>query len=90
MKNKALPNNPTMKNLREWRGLSQKDLAKGTNSSRQLISLYETNQRTPGADKFIAIARELNVSLKTLARSLGISCEGIPDDISTRKIPEDE
>lgn len=79
-----------MKNLREWRGLSQEELGKAIGTSKQLISLYEKGGNKPGADKFIAIARELNVSLKTLARSLGISCKGIPDDIPSKKDYEDE
>lgn len=90
MKNKSLPENPTLRNLREWRGLTQKELAKRANISDSVLGYYELGKTIPTADKLAAIARELNVSVKTLMRSLGISCEGIPDDIPTRKNYEDE
>lgn len=90
MKKKPLPDNPNMKNLREWRGLSQKTLAEKAKISTRIITYYEAGERIPTLDNAVAIAHELNVSLKTLARSLGISCEGIPDDIPTRKNYEDE
>ncbi|TVQ42812.1 MAG: XRE family transcriptional regulator [Gloeocapsa sp. DLM2.Bin57] len=70
-----------MRNLREYRGLSQTELGKRTNMTQPIIALYEQGKTTPTLDKAIALARELKVPLKVLAESLGISTEGVPDTI---------
>lgn len=81
MKRKELKENPTLKNIREWRGLTQKELAETTGISLRILAYYETKEKEPTISKAAALARALNISLKTLYRSLGISCEGIPDDV---------
>lgn len=74
-------NNPiTLKVLREAAGYTQKQLGQRLNISQTNIQFWEYGQAKPKLDNAVALARELNVSLKTLAKSMGIDVTGVPDD----------
>lgn len=71
----------TLKTLREHRQLTQDEISDLLGVSRQMISYWETRRKIPRFDNAIALAAELGVSLKTLARSMGLDVTGIPDDV---------
>ena len=56
-----------MKDLREDHDLSQEDIAKILQTTREQISKYETGKQMMGADKYIKLAKYYNVSLDYLA-----------------------
>lgn len=58
----------------------QVELAEKTGLSRDAIRAYVAGRRMPSFDNAALLARELGVSFKTLAVSLGIDIEDIPDD----------
>lgn len=51
-----------LRNYREMRGLSRRDLAEKTGISEQTIFRYETDRREPTVDKLVKIADALGVS----------------------------
>lgn len=55
-----------IKETREKRGLSQRELASKVNKSPSAISSYESNVQTPPTDVLISIARALHVSITYL------------------------
>ena len=55
-----------IKNLREARGLTQKELANKINVTKSTISYYENGKRTPTVNNLHDLARVLNVSLDCL------------------------
>ena len=55
-----------MKDLREDHDLSQEDIAKVLQTTREQISKYETGKQMMGADKYIKLAKYYNVSLDYL------------------------
>lgn len=55
-----------LKAFRESNGLSQEELAKILGTSKQVISRYETNQRSPKIDTVAEYARRLNISISDL------------------------
>lgn len=77
------PNNesePTLKSIRKSLDLSQESLGKRINLSYRTIAEWESGRKVPRLDNAIALARELGISLKSLAKSLRIDVEGVPDD----------
>lgn len=52
-----------LKDLREDRELTQKDIAEIIGSSQRQISKYETGKQMMGIDKYIKLAKFYNVSL---------------------------
>jgi len=70
----------TLKTLLSSADITQQELAQRMGVSVSLIGFYVANKKTPGFDKAILMARELNVSLKTLARAMKYDVTGIPDD----------
>jgi transcriptional regulator with XRE-family HTH domain len=81
---------PTLKSLRESLKLSQEQLGARLALSFRTISDWETGRATPRFDNAIALARELGVSLKTLARSMQMDTTGIPDDEQSKRLPSAE
>jgi transcriptional regulator with XRE-family HTH domain len=73
---------PTLKSLRNSLDISQEELARRLNLSFRTIGEWEGGKKMPRFDNAIALARELGVSLKTLAKVMGLDIEGIPDDRS--------
>lgn len=55
-----------LKELRQERNLSQRDLAKQTGISQQALSLWEQNKRTPNMDDCIILADFYGISLDEL------------------------
>ena len=55
-----------MKDLREDHDLSQEDIAKILQTTREQISKYETGKQMMGVDKYIKLAKFYNVSLDYL------------------------
>ncbi len=64
MSNIQLANN--LRYLRKKHGLTQKDLSKMLNISRQAYSNYETSKRTPDLDSLLYLSRFYHLSLDTL------------------------
>lgn len=71
-----------LKTLRESAGYTQESLAREMNVSKALIGYYEARKKLPRVDNFLLLAKSLNVSLKTLARAMGMDVSGIPDDVT--------
>jgi len=55
-----------MKDLREDHDLTQADVAKILQTTREQVSKYETGRQMMGADKYIKLAKYYNVSLDYL------------------------
>lgn len=70
----------TLKTLREAAGLTQPELSQKMHCGIRIISHWERGTKVPRFDNAIALAKELNVSLKTLARAMNLDISGIPDD----------
>ncbi len=82
---------PTLKELRESLNLSQEDLGRRINLSYRTIAQWEGGRKVPRFDNEIALARELGVSLKVLAKSIGLGVEGLLDDVPIeRSQPKDD
>ena len=73
---------PTLKSLRNSLDISQEQLARRLNLSFRTIGEWEGGKKMPRFDNALALARELGVSLKTLAKAMRLDIEGIPDDIA--------
>ena len=56
-----------LRDVREDRNLSQKDIAKLLNTTQQQICRYETGQQMMGIDRYIILAKYYNISLDYLA-----------------------
>jgi transcriptional regulator with XRE-family HTH domain len=69
-----------LKDLLATASITQRELARRMDVSYSLVGFYIAGKKTPGFDKAVAMARELGVSLKTLASSIGLDTTGIPDD----------
>ena len=64
MSNIQLANN--LRHLRKQHELTQKDLSRMLNISRQAYSNYETSKRTPDLDTLLYLSRFYHISLDTL------------------------
>jgi transcriptional regulator with XRE-family HTH domain len=71
---------PTLKSLRESANLTQPELSRRMNVGIRIIGDWERGESIPRFDRAIALARELGVSLKDLAKSMRIDVEGVVDD----------
>lgn len=69
-----------LKTLREAAGLTQPELSQKMNCGIRIIGDWENGRRVPRFDNAIALARELNVSLKELARAMHLDTLDVPDD----------
>ena len=58
----------TLKNLREIKGITQKDLGKILGVSRATIAGYETKSRQPDFERLVKIAEYFEVSVDYLMR----------------------
>lgn len=67
-----------LKEIRNARGLSQRELSEMTGVDRVTIARYEGGQCIPKVDKAVALASALNVSLDELLKE--DSDEPLPDD----------
>ena len=73
----------TLKNLRESANLTQPELSRRMGVGIRIIGDWERGESIPRFDRAIALARELGVPLKTLARCMGLDVAKIPDDLPT-------
>ena len=73
-------NQPTLKTLRESASLTQPELSRRMNVGIRIIGDWERGEALPRFDRAVSLARELGVSLKTLAKSMRIDVAGIPDE----------
>jgi transcriptional regulator with XRE-family HTH domain len=71
---------PNLQTLRQSAGYTQERLSRETGLSKSTIGFYESGVKLPRIDNFVQIARCLGVSLKTLAKAMGINVENISDD----------
>lgn len=71
---------PTLKALRERAKLTQPELKARIGVGTRIISEWENGRKIPRFDNAVALARELGVSLKVLAKVMQINVEGVPDD----------
>lgn len=71
----------TVQDLIEAAGTTQVKLAQRIGVSHQTINSWLYRRKTPKADNFFAMCRELNLSPKKLGKMLGINVEGVPDDV---------
>ena len=71
---------PDLKMLRERAGLTQPQLSQKLGVGIRIIGDWESGRKTPRLDNALALARELGVSLKTLASSMRMDVEDMPDD----------
>jgi transcriptional regulator with XRE-family HTH domain len=75
----------TLRELRELRGYSQESLASRMGITRLAYMRYEQGLAEPKISNFIAMARELDVSMKTLAKLMGFDVSSVPDDLPDLK-----
>jgi transcriptional regulator with XRE-family HTH domain len=60
--------------------LTQPELKARIGVGTRIISDWENGRKLPRFDNAVALARELGVSLKVLAKVMQINVEGVPDD----------
>lgn len=63
---------PTLRALRESRGLSQSQLATLAGVAQATVSFWESGARRPGLEESVRAARALGVPLDEFARVLGL------------------
>ena len=83
MNSDPLNTNPaeiTLKVLRESRRLTQEELGDRIGLSYRTIAEWESGRKLPRFDNAVALARELGVSLKFLAKVMQINVDGVADD----------
>jgi transcriptional regulator with XRE-family HTH domain len=81
MKQSNNPNDEaTLRVLRESSQLTQEELSRKLGLSTRVISSWETGKKIPRFDNAVALASELRVSLKTLAKAFGLDVSNIPND----------
>jgi transcriptional regulator with XRE-family HTH domain len=78
----------TLKKLREAANLTQPELSQRIKVGIRIIGDWERGVSIPRFDRAVALARELKVSLKTLAQVFEIDVDGLADDVSTKQ-PEE-
>lgn len=73
-------NQLTLKALRESVNLTQPELSRRINVGIRIISDWESGRKIPRFDNAVALARELGISLKVLAKAMGLDASKVPDD----------
>ncbi len=71
----------TLKSLIDAANTTQRELSKRIGIGETTINSWVGGRKVPRLDNAIALARELKVSLKTLARFMGLDVTDLPDDI---------
>ena len=71
---------PTLKDLIQSAGTTQRQLSLDLDIAEVTINTWVAGRKVPRFDNAVALARELDVSLKTLARAMRLDVSGIPDD----------
>lgn len=70
----------TLRALRELANFIQKEISQRVGVNHQAYQAWEVGRSVPKFDNAVILARELNVSLKTLAKSMGQDTTEIRDD----------
>jgi transcriptional regulator with XRE-family HTH domain len=70
----------TLKTLMEEAGLKEQELSHRLGVGLRIIGHWKKRGKMPTLKNAVGLARELGVSLKTLAQSMGIDVSGVPDD----------
>lgn len=70
----------TLKNLLLEKQITQEALARKLDVSNNSVNAWVTGRSIPRFDNVCQMANELEVSLKTLAKSLGLDVSRIPSD----------
>ncbi|MFB2983652.1 helix-turn-helix domain-containing protein [Microseira sp. BLCC-F43] len=82
---------PTLKSLRERANLTQPELSRRMNVGIRIIGDWERGESIPRFDRAVALARELGVSLKVLAKTMGIDAADLVNDTpEERSSPSDD
>jgi transcriptional regulator with XRE-family HTH domain len=76
----------TLKTLRELANYSQKEISQRVGVNYNAYQAWESGRSVPKFDNAVMLARELNVSLKTLAQSMGQDTTEIPDDLGREQL----
>ena len=71
---------PTLKSLIESAGYTQISFAKALKLSASIIGYYVAGEKKPRVDRFFEMCEKLNVSPKTLGKSMGMDVSRVPDD----------
>ncbi len=71
----------TLKALRELANYSQKEISQRVGVNYSAYQAWESGRSVPKFDNAVMLARELNVSLKTLAKSMGQDTTELRDDL---------
>jgi transcriptional regulator with XRE-family HTH domain len=71
----------TLKALRELANFSQKEISQRVGVNYTAYQAWESGRSVPKFDNAVMLARELNVSLKTLAKSMGQDTTELRDDL---------
>ncbi len=80
MKKELSTKEDTLKSLIESAGYTQKKFAQEVKLNLSAITAYIAGVKVPRTDRFLEMCRKLNVSPKTLAKSMGMDVSDIPDD----------
>ncbi len=80
----------TLKKLRERVNLTQPELSDRIGVGIRIIGDWESGRKLPRFDNAVALARELGISLKVLAKAMQINVEGVPDDELQEQWPSKE
>jgi len=72
----------TLKGLIEQAGTNQRRLSKDCGIAEVTINAWVAGKYSPRLDNAILVAKALGVSLKSLAKSMGMETKGVPDDYS--------
>lgn len=70
----------TLRTLRQSAGYSQAKLGKQLGVSQSAVKLWESGECEPSISNVVALAKTLNVSLKTICTSIGVDLTGIPEE----------
>ena len=72
-----------LKQIRIERGLSQEDIAKILGTSKQVISRYEKNQRTPKITVALEYIRKLNISMDYFFKEEKLLTNRVAEELET-------
>lgn len=70
----------TLKSLLESANLTEPELSRRMGVGIRIVGHWKRGSKIPRFDNAISLARELGVSLKTLAKSMRLDVSDIPDD----------
>lgn len=72
----------TLKTLRLDLEITQEELSRRLDLSFRTVGDWETGKKLPRFDNATALSRQLGVSLRTLAKAMGINVTGVLSDYS--------